>query len=214
MRLSPVAGAAAAVALLYAAVAAAAAPPPPQLGLGLQTCGPHSSHWKDAQGTLRWNSTLCLTMPQRVVAAGLLRLAPCVTGDAAQAWTLSSDRHLQNPGSKLCATAKGSNGGTTSVGDVVDVWQCQPKSNEQFALADGMLSLPALTPKLCVGPSAHATPPPAPTPAPPGPVTVDLAATGRLWEGLGGLSAGASSRLLLDYKEPQRSQILDLLFKP
>jgi galactosylceramidase len=38
--------------------------------------------------------------------------------------------------------------------------------------------------------------------------------TGRVFEGLGALSAGASSRLLMDYPEPQRSQILDLLFKP
>ena len=34
------------------------------------------------------------------------------------------------------------------------------------------------------------------------------------FDGIGGLSAGASSRLLRDYQEPQRSQILDYLFKP
>lgn len=38
--------------------------------------------------------------------------------------------------------------------------------------------------------------------------------TGRVFEGIGALSAGASSKLLIDYPEPQRSQILDLLFKP
>ena len=37
---------------------------------------------------------------------------------------------------------------------------------------------------------------------------------GRTFEGLGALSAGASSRLLIDYPEPQRGQILDFLFKP
>ena len=41
----------------------------------------------------------------------------------------------------------------------------------------------------------------------------------RLWKresvrGHRGVSAGASSRLLIDYPEPQRSQILDYLFKP
>jgi hypothetical protein len=36
----------------------------------------------------------------------------------------------------------------------------------------------------------------------------------RTFEGIGALSAGASSRLLLDYPEPYRSDILDLLFKP
>ena len=35
-----------------------------------------------------------------------------------------------------------------------------------------------------------------------------------VFDGHGGLSAGASSRLLLDYPDPQRSQILDFLWKP
>jgi hypothetical protein len=34
------------------------------------------------------------------------------------------------------------------------------------------------------------------------------------FEGIGAVSAGASSRLLIDYPEPYRSQILDYLFKP
>src|SRR5689334_2939243 len=45
-------------------------------------------------------------------------------------------------------------------------------------------------------------------------ITVDGRAKGRVWEGVGALSAGASSRLLFDYPEPQRSEILDFLFKP
>jgi Glycosyl hydrolase family 59/F5/8 type C domain len=45
-------------------------------------------------------------------------------------------------------------------------------------------------------------------------LAVDPKAPGRVFEGIGALSAGASSRLLIDYPEPQRSEILDLLFKP
>lgn len=45
-------------------------------------------------------------------------------------------------------------------------------------------------------------------------IVLDSAATGKVYEGIGALSAGASSRLLYDYKEPYRSQILDYLFKP
>ncbi|HEU0228732.1 MAG TPA: hypothetical protein VFQ86_13415, partial [Arachidicoccus soli] len=45
-------------------------------------------------------------------------------------------------------------------------------------------------------------------------ITVDDKSEGRIFEGLGALSAGASSRLLIDYPEPYRSQILDILFKP
>lgn len=45
-------------------------------------------------------------------------------------------------------------------------------------------------------------------------IVLDGAAKGGIFEGIGALSAGASSRLLYDYKEPYRSQILDYLFKP
>lgn len=45
-------------------------------------------------------------------------------------------------------------------------------------------------------------------------VVLDGNSTGRVFDGIGAVSAGASSRLLIDYPEPQRSQILDYLFKP
>jgi galactosylceramidase len=45
-------------------------------------------------------------------------------------------------------------------------------------------------------------------------VRIDAKGGGRTFDGLGALSAGASSRLLIDYPEPYRSQILDYLFKP
>src|SRR5579884_2721620 len=45
-------------------------------------------------------------------------------------------------------------------------------------------------------------------------VVLDGRAGGRVFGGLGAVSAGASSRLLIDYAEPYRSQILDYLFRP
>ena len=45
-------------------------------------------------------------------------------------------------------------------------------------------------------------------------IALDPASPGRTFEGIGALSAGASSRLLMEYPEPQRSQVLDFLFKP
>lgn len=45
-------------------------------------------------------------------------------------------------------------------------------------------------------------------------ITINPQGKGPVFEGLGAVSAGASSRLLIDYPEPQRSQILDYLFKP
>ncbi|WP_051366398.1 ricin-type beta-trefoil lectin domain protein [Hamadaea tsunoensis] len=46
-------------------------------------------------------------------------------------------------------------------------------------------------------------------------VTINGSATGRTLDGVGAISGGGgNSRLLYDYAEPQRSQILDYLFKP
>ena len=45
-------------------------------------------------------------------------------------------------------------------------------------------------------------------------IVLDAKDTGSVFDGLGAVSAGASSRLLIDYPEPQRSEILDYLFKP
>ena len=45
-------------------------------------------------------------------------------------------------------------------------------------------------------------------------VDIDGNASGLIFEGIGGVSAGASSRLLMDYPEAQRNEILDYLFKP
>jgi Glycosyl hydrolase family 59/Galactocerebrosidase, C-terminal lectin domain len=45
-------------------------------------------------------------------------------------------------------------------------------------------------------------------------VTIDPQSSGPTVNGFGAVSAGASSRLLYDYPEPYRSQVLDYLFKP
>lgn len=46
--------------------------------------------------------------------------------------------------------------------------------------------------------------------------TISLSANdkGRVFEGIGAVSAGASSRNLIDYPEKERSEVLDFLFKP
>ena len=46
-------------------------------------------------------------------------------------------------------------------------------------------------------------------------ITIDGTAGGKRFDGIGAVSGGgATSVLLKDYPEPQRSQVLDLLFKP
>ena len=45
-------------------------------------------------------------------------------------------------------------------------------------------------------------------------ITIDVRSSDKTFEGIGALSAGASSRLLMDYPEKARNEILDWLFKP
>src|SRR4051794_17265200 len=46
-------------------------------------------------------------------------------------------------------------------------------------------------------------------------ITINGSSGGRLFDGVGAISGGGgNSRLLVDYPEPQRSDILDYLFKP
>jgi O-glycosyl hydrolase len=56
---------------------------------------------------------------------------------------------------------------------------------------------------------------PAATAGPTTTVTIDGSKGGRTFDGVGAISGGGgNSRLLIDYPEPERSQILDYLFKP
>ena len=48
----------------------------------------------------------------------------------------------------------------------------------------------------------------------PPPIVLDGRTARHEYDGVGALSAGASSRLLRDYPEPQRSDVLDMLFLP
>src|SRR4051812_8938043 len=46
-------------------------------------------------------------------------------------------------------------------------------------------------------------------------ININGGIVGRAFDGVGAISGGGgNSRLLIDYPEPQRSQILDYLFKP
>ena len=45
-------------------------------------------------------------------------------------------------------------------------------------------------------------------------ISIELNTKGRVFEGIGGISSNGTSKLLMDYPEAQRKDILDLLFKP
>lgn len=56
---------------------------------------------------------------------------------------------------------------------------------------------------------------PAPVPVVATSITLDPASSGRTFDGVGAISGGGgNTRLLYDYPEPQRGQVLDYLFKP
>jgi hypothetical protein len=74
-----------------------------------------------------------------------------------------------------------------------------------------MSSRIALLGVVCLGMSAMA---PAVFAAPPVVIQLKASDPGRVFQGVGAVSAGASTRLLFDYGEPYRGDILDFLFKP
>ncbi|MEU4745903.1 galactosylceramidase, partial [Actinosynnema sp. NPDC023658] len=79
---------------------------------------------------------------------------------------------------------------------------------------DGGRSLPALALAVVLAATGAAvvTAPPAQAATS---ITVNGGSTGRAFDGVGAISGGGgNSRLLIDYPEAQRSQILDYLFKP
>ncbi|TWF96617.1 RICIN domain-containing protein [Kitasatospora viridis] len=82
------------------------------------------------------------------------------------------------------------------------------------ALLLGLLTAPA-TATATAATTATAAAPAAAATATNTAITVDGTSPGRTFDGVGAISGGGgNSRLLLDYPEPQRSQILDYLFKP
>ena len=173
-----------------------AAAAPASTGLCTAACGSGAAAWGFATPHLCWNGTLCLTSAPHPQPGSLLSLSRATTSPT-QRWELGSGQ-LRNPAANMCATAKGAASGVARPGDPIDIWGCVDKPNEKFELVSGELVMPAVTPtKLCVAPCAAPPPPgpPPPPPPPPGPIVVRLGAPGRRWDGLGGLSAGASSRL-------------------
>jgi O-glycosyl hydrolase len=91
--------------------------------------------------------------------------------------------------------------------------------NSDMRSASSHLAL-CLTAFVCLFLSSLAAPSqtiatPAQSVAPAQPIAIDAASPGRIFDGVGAISGGGgNARLLIDYPEPQRSQILDYLFRP
>ena len=93
-----------------------------------------------------------------------------------------------------------------------EVYQLAPKACYIFVETLQSPFTPNLQCFTCV--RNHTRPPPAPAPHPSSNLLIDTTALGLSFEGIGGLNGGNGARLLANYPEQQRSEVLDLLFKP
>jgi O-glycosyl hydrolase len=129
--------------------------------------------------------TKCLDASGQGTADGTKVIIWACTGGANQKWNLGADQTVVGVASGKCLDADAEG---TADGTVVQLWTCKtPGDNNQR----------------WIRPSTSTA------------LTIDGTQGGRVYDGVGAISGGGgNSRLLIDYPEPQRSQILDYLFKP
>ena len=115
-----------------------------------------------------------------------------------------------------CANAHCSVWNFSPDGPACSLWTGHPSPGPKCARPEG-------TWKHWVGGASSQRPPAPSPPRPPSPsppahpstITLDFKAGGPVLAGIGAISGGgATSRLLVDYPEPQRSQLLDMMFTP
>jgi Glycosyl hydrolase family 59/Ricin-type beta-trefoil lectin domain/Galactocerebrosidase, C-terminal lectin domain len=131
-------------------------------------------------------ATKCLDASGNGTANGTKVVIWTCSGGANQKWNLNADNTIAGTQSGKCLDI---NGNSTANGAIVQLWTCKtPGDNNQRWVPGG-------------GGSTS--------------VTINGTAGGRVFDGVGAISGGGgNSRLLVDYPEPQRSQILDYMFKP
>jgi O-glycosyl hydrolase len=130
-------------------------------------------------------ATKCLDASGQGTGDGTKVVIWTCTGGANQKWNLGADQTITGVPSGKCLDADAEG---TADGTVVQLWTCKaPGDNNQR----------------WIRPSSSTA------------LTIDGTQGGRVYDGVGAISGGGgNSRLLVDYPEPQRSQILDYLFKP
>lgn len=132
--------------------------------------------------------------------------AACCSDAACSVWNFSPDHQAQSCWLWLNAPSPGPH-------------CAKPDGTWKTWLGGSNSNRPPAPPPAPPAPPAPAPPPPPPPPAPPSPpgapIALDLSASGPVLGGIGAISGGgATSRLLIDYPEPQRTQLLDMMFKP
>ncbi|MEV0407371.1 ricin-type beta-trefoil lectin domain protein [Actinoallomurus sp. NPDC050550] len=129
--------------------------------------------------------TKCLDASGQGTSDGTKVVIWTCNGGANQKWNLGADQTIAGAQSGRCLDA---DAGGTADGTIVQLWTCKtPGDNNQR----------------WIPPSTSTS------------LTINGTGDGRVFDGVGAISGGGgNSRLLIDYPEPQRSQILDYLFKP
>ena len=143
-----------------------------------------------------------------------LTFTACDATDPSVHWVKDQQQTFRSVAHNSSACLDLSSGGK---GTEVGLYRCDGMLSQQWGVQTGQiktLSEPGLGARCLTN---GGTPRPAPPgPAPVGPYTLNKATgMGPTFDGIGAISGGgATSRLLPDYPEAQRSQILDFLFKP
>ena len=129
--------------------------------------------------------TQCLDAPATANGTSIVT-SPC-TGGANQLWARNGDHTIAGRQSGKCLDVV-ANG--TANGALVELWTCKTAAdNNQRWLSNDDSTTTSLA--------------------------VDGTSAGRTFDGVGAISGGGgNSRLLADYPQPQRTQLLDSLFKP
>ena len=132
-------------------------------------------------------ATKCLAPTGGGTANGTAIVIGDCTGGADERWALNADRTIRGTQSGKCLDIF-ANG--TANGTIVELWTCKTAADNNQRWVSGGVS-----------------------------TTTDIAisgtAGGRVFDGVGAISGGGgNSRLLVDYPEPQRTQVLDYLFRP
>lgn len=173
---------------------------------------------------------LCLDAGGTSDGEAALTLAECQPArKAQQSWQLTSAKsgslvHIKNPKSGKCVNLN-------SYGQI-DLYACQRRdagdirkegtqswSVVKGAAPDSVVLHPGTITASCLAACGSSGPAPQPTPTPPSPapnalVTLTDKYSPFIYQGVWAMSANGAARLLFEYPEPTRSEILDMLFLP
>jgi hypothetical protein len=206
-------------ALLHTAAAAAAHAPLPDASIVAKCNGSPAQQMTFGSGVIKSvaDGTCLNATCADFSAAACYPLPFTACGDGADPsvqWVHDANQVFRSVAHNGSACLDLSGGGK---GITVGLYRCDGGAAQTWGVQAGQITTlaePAMGAR-CLA-NGGTPPPPPPSPPPMGPYTLNKATgMGGTFDGIGAISGGgATSRLLPDYPEAQRSQILDYLFTP